>query len=424
MRTILKYLILTTYDLVPLLLLIGAFLSVVEFEKRKLPKFLFAGGFVIGLILAVIQFVLKQLYPKKLNLFLIRTGRWNTLVIMVVITVFMVWLLIELRNREKRWMMTVRDILGGVLIAFLVSGIFPGVIRYATEFVYFGEKTFSTMSLMRAIGYILGISVALLSLLGIRRLTQKESYRFRKIVLTLLSLTMTVHYILAGITDAAKLRLVKMSKVFTITVISDKFNFYTVFIMTVICILAAICITVRNWKLKGEFANNALRRKEKARLRSRRRWSYFVSLMAVLTIFIGTAVKAYDEREEHPTPPETYEDAGDKIIIPLNLVEDGHLHRYALAGKENPKTEIKFLVVRKPNSNSYGLGLDACEICGVAGYIERKDEVVCKKCDVVMNKATIGFKGGCNPIPFDYKVEDGKIIIEKEELWKHEDVFK
>ena len=85
--------------------------------------------------------------------------------------------------------------------------------------------------------------------------------------------------------------------------------------------------------------------------------------------------------------------------------------------------DIRFIVVKKPNSTSYGVGLDACQICGVAGYFERKNDIVCKRCDVVMNKATIGFKGGCNPIPFEYKIENSKIIIDKSVLDKEKERF-
>ena len=36
-----------------------------------------------------------------------------------------------------------------------------------------------------------------------------------------------------------------------------------------------------------------------------------------------------------------------------------------------------------------------------------------------MNKNTIGFKGGCNPIPFEYEIKDGKIFIDTKELEQH-----
>ena len=85
---------------------------------------------------------------------------------------------------------------------------------------------------------------------------------------------------------------------------------------------------------------------------------------------------------------------------------------------------MRFLVVKKPVGTAYGVGLDACEICGIAGYFERGDDVVCRRCDVVMNKNTIGFKGGCNPIPFPYEVIEGRISIDVRELERHERRFR
>ena len=40
-----------------------------------------------------------------------------------------------------------------------------------------------------------------------------------------------------------------------------------------------------------------------------------------------------------------------------------------------------------------------------------------------MNKSTIGFKGGCNPVPFEYEIKDKKIYIDKATLEKEKDRF-
>jgi uncharacterized membrane protein len=37
-------------------------------------------------------------------------------------------------------------------------------------------------------------------------------------------------------------------------------------------------------------------------------------------------------------------------------------------------------------------------------------------CDVVMNIATIGFPGGCNPVPLKYRASDGGLIIDTKDL--------
>ena len=53
---------------------------------------------------------------------------------------------------------------------------------------------------------------------------------------------------------------------------------------------------------------------------------------------------------------------------------------------------------------------------GDAGYYEKDGKIICKKCEVAINLATIGFKGGCNPIPFPYKTGHGKITIQTTDL--------
>ncbi|MBQ3727583.1 MAG: DUF2318 domain-containing protein [Selenomonadaceae bacterium] len=40
-----------------------------------------------------------------------------------------------------------------------------------------------------------------------------------------------------------------------------------------------------------------------------------------------------------------------------------------------------------------------------------------------MNKATIGTRGGCNPIPIEYSIADGKLKVPQAELEKHAKIF-
>jgi len=109
------------------------------------------------------------------------------------------------------------------------------------------------------------------------------------------------------------------------------------------------------------------------------------------------------------------------IAIPLEKVSDGRLHRFSFRASNG--TTLRFIIIKKSGS-AYGVGLDACDICGPTGYYEREDQVVCKLCDVVMNKATIGFKGGCNPVPLEYKMTAGKLVIPAAALEKEKGRFK
>ena len=49
--------------------------------------------------------------------------------------------------------------------------------------------------------------------------------------------------------------------------------------------------------------------------------------------------------------------------------------------------------------------------------------MVCNRCDVVMNRNTIGLKGGCNPIPLYSKIEDGGLKVYTEDLEKEANRF-
>lgn len=84
--------------------------------------------------------------------------------------------------------------------------------------------------------------------------------------------------------------------------------------------------------------------------------------------------------------------------------------------------EVRFIVIQKAGS-SFGVGLDACEICGPTGYYEKDGKVICKLCEVAMNIATIGFKGGCNPIPIDYEVSNGTLSVPIAQLEAAASVF-
>ncbi|MBQ9276577.1 MAG: DUF2318 domain-containing protein, partial [Clostridia bacterium] len=69
---------------------------------------------------------------------------------------------------------------------------------------------------------------------------------------------------------------------------------------------------------------------------------------------------------------ETYTAEEECIIIPFETVVDGHLHRFGYKTALNITS--RFIVVLKTEGTSnYGVGLDACEVCGEAGYYENND---------------------------------------------------
>ena len=195
-----------------------------------------------------------------------------------------------------------------------------------------------------------------------------------------------------------------------------------IWIIAALAALTALLFLLENTRVTEPYEHAAQLRKLRAGNRKRRRLAIATLVMILLFVLTLTVVKAYDTREVVLSAPETYTVDGDRILVSAESVNDGHLHRFEYTTERN--VTIRWIVVKKPNSATYGVGFDACEVCGSAGYYERGSQVVCKRCDVVMNINTIGFKGGCNPIPLAYEMSGGNLVFRLEDLLAGEKEFR
>lgn len=190
----------------------------------------------------------------------------------------------------------------------------------------------------------------------------------------------------------------------------------------ILAILLAVIFFSKNIKVTDPYDNPAQKRKLRARNRKNRRTSAGILALVVFFVVTLTAIKSFDTRVVELSAPETYTVEDGKILVSMESVSDGHLHRFEY--KTDKNIHVRWIVVKKPGSASFGVGLDACEVCGNAGYYERNGQVICKRCDVVMNINTIGFKGGCNPIPLSYEVNEGNLVFLVEDLVAGEREFR
>ena len=190
-------------------------------------------------------------------------------------------------------------------------------------------------------------------------------------------------------------------------------------------ISVSACLAVFLWncsrKALIEGANPAEKRKRKSLMNAQIRWSKgFLALLfaGVLSMTVGVY---FNSKEVELSPPLAVQVTDGAILTPLEMVSDGHLHRFVYTSQGG--VDIRYIVIKK-SETAFGVGLDACDVCGAGGgYYERKGQVVCILCDVVMNKATIGFAGGCNPVPLPFRIESGTLIIETEALEAEESRF-
>lgn len=152
----------------------------------------------------------------------------------------------------------------------------------------------------------------------------------------------------------------------------------------------------------GASGNAAQKRLRRAVLRRRRRLAVagLVATVSVVLVLAGRGVvERYAQAAESLSPAQPVMAEGGRVRVPTENLEAGEMSRYGYEAKDG--TEVRFLVVHK-GSQVYEAVLDACTICGPAGYYQKgENDVVCRACDVPINVPTIGFPGGCNPIPLE-----------------------
>jgi uncharacterized membrane protein len=314
------------------------------------------------------------------------------------------------------------DWTGAALTALLLIYTLPIVFLYTREFVAPGESAFSTDFLFKLTGYLAGLFLVFLSSLALFHVGKNLSFRQVGVLLSLnLAVTMVsqvsviVQFLLAR-------RIIRVPRwVFRVVVQIINNNAVFLYILMALSVLLPVFLFLRSLKVTESWRNPAEHRKLRALNRGSRRWSLTAVAGYLAALLTVTAVKAYSERAVTLSPAEPMNIQGDEIVIPVERIEDWHLHRYNYTAAEN--IEMRFIVIRK-NDAAYGVGLDACDICGPTGYYERRDGVVCRLCDVVMNISTIGFKGGCNPVPLSYTMRGGNMIIKLADLEAERGRFK
>lgn len=194
-----------------------------------------------------------------------------------------------------------------------------------------------------------------------------------------------------------------------------------IFIVFFITVLVPVTLFLQKKPQRPQGTNPAQYRKILMYAKHKLRWGTAVIISLCIMVAISSYGSVYANKKEILVPAVPVNAVDGNVSVSLDKVNDGHLHRFVY--KASGGEMVRFIVIQKGGS-SYGVGLDACEICGATGYYEKDGQVICRLCDVRMNKATIGMKGGCNPIPVEYKVANGSINVTQASLEKDRDKFK
>ena len=421
----LYYLIAVTNGLIAAALLSGLLYGFVDRSYDRFGRRTMNAGLLIGALAAAVMAYLKN------KTSLIHTGIWNLWIFSastVLLLVFLLFLIPALRRAKPRLSRAVLSISAALLAALLLFYSLPDV--YAYPFIFrklYSETVFSTSFLTRFSGYLLGLILMLLCFFAARYTAEKSDERTANVFTALALCSNAAQQVGKIISTMLTRRFIPAKhplyhQFFQIAKFTSNHGNLFVYLTVFFCVLLALVLILRSLNVHEPYSNPAQHRKIRAKWRSCRRWAALLLCCCACGVFVMTVLYAIENKPPELAVAEEYAIEDDAIYIAFSQVEDGNLHRFAYTTPNG--IETRFIVIKKPNSSAYGIGLDACDICGQTGYYQRGDQVVCNRCDVVMNINTIGFKGGCNPIPIDYRIADGYIIVPLSTLIEHESEFK
>ena len=416
----LKYLVKLTQDLMISGISIGLIYAWVKAFYKREGRYILLSVMGAGTIASVIIAYLLQ-NTRKIN-----QGYFNLTMYAIFVGAFLLFLVSligPLTRKFPRVTSALTYVSGALMTSSIILYIFPTIMLYPFNFDLSGNTVFSTDFIFRLSGVLFGILLCYLAVLAGMRIF--EALPKKKAVCFLIPALLVNALLYCGrAIQVLRTRLLIKSSTFTFNVIKFTLNRYKYFIFADIAIvlILSVCTICRNIKITEEYSNKAQLRKIKARHRNLRRWAVLFIVCALIAFLNLTVIDVYNSREPAAAPVEDPIFRDGSALVPFEMVEDGHLHRFGYTTPDG--ILVTFIVVQKPGSSTYGVGLDACDICGDAGYYEKNDQIVCRRCGVVMNTNTIGFKGGCNPIVFEYTVHDGLIDIPLANLEALQNEFK
>ncbi|MBI0038203.1 MULTISPECIES: Fe-S-containing protein [unclassified Gilliamella] len=415
----LQYLIsITDNTFVPVIILALVSAVFVQSNLYSGKKYLII-GFLLGMLAAIIYAILKRNTG-------IAVREYYDLGVIIPWCIIVIPLLISwsLRNSFQQPIIKILlAVLTAVAIGLITAQCLPNILLYPFGFDVGMESIFNNDYLFKWVGY--GFALLVCGLIGwlIYRLCARLSTRLVKVIATFAIIIFTMQNAINLLQILIVRRFISPQQwmMDLVIFILAHVNLFTFIFMVLVLLLTVLLYTkAKTTSLVGN--NPAQIRKLKASLRRDRRTSLLLMAGVAITAYTVTRARYIFEKGVELTPAEPVTlNADGLIVIPLEQVNDGNLHRYGYQTTDG--TLVRFIVIKK-SENAYGVGFDACDICGASGYYQRGNQVVCILCDVVMNIATIGFSGGCNPVPLKYEILDGNMIIRPTHLEAEKSRFK
>jgi FTR1 family protein len=305
--------------------------------------------------------------------------------------------------------------------------VFLLVLREGVETVLIlSAVTLNSTELLSFTGTLLGIAVAIVfGVLFIRGSVKINLQRFFRIT-TVILYFVAFQLIVSGLHELSENGVLPSSttemRLIGPIVRNDLFFFVTMLALAGLMMLLEY--KRRAPMAFGPTATPADKRRAEWSLRREKMWMNAVVITSFVFIFLSTAEFIYAKSSTALSPTSAVTLVGSQVTLSTAEVNDDKLHRYGvhLDDGKGGNFEVRFLLFKKPDGTIVSVA-DACQICGPVGFYIGDQGITCKMCASPLNPASMGQKGGCNPIPLKSTVEGGHVVIQAADLRELAPVF-
>jgi high-affinity iron transporter len=267
----------------------------------------------------------------------------------------------------------------------------------------------NTSGVLEGLGAVVGIVLAVLFGVSFVRGTIRVNLRQFFQMTTVILMVVVVQLLITGLHELSESEVLpsgprEMALIGPI-VKNDIFFFITILALSAAMILF-------EWRKrrtpKTDGLEGAALRKVRAAVSRERLWMVSSCAASCLFILLITAEFVYARQSTALSAAEPVTLVNGAVRISVASVSDGFLHRYQL---DDNGIHIRFIAIEKPDK-TIATAFDACEICGAKGFYQNGAQLICRNCASAIVAATVGIKGGCNPIPIKSRVDGDSLVID------------
>jgi high-affinity iron transporter len=362
-----------------------------------------------GLAAAVVASCIAEYFVSRLQVSEDAYEGWLMLLGAVFVASVVIWMWKTARNMRRE----IEDKISSLSRASeskaalgIFAFVFLMVFREGIETVLFlGAVSLRTTALMNFIGGVLGLGLAVG--LGIAFFKGSLKVNLRKFfsVTTLVLLVIALQLFVSGIHELSEAMILPSSReemhLIGPIVNNDAFFFVVIIALCLFLIVAQRIQVSVPADPHGGTLTAPERRKAAAEARREARWKMAASAVGLLIIVLISAEFIDSRVAQAVTPPEPLALVSGYVQIPASKLADHKLHHYVVTVNG---VNVRLIAILD-DSGKVHVALDACPICGTEGYYQNGRNVICRNCSAAIYIPTIGQRGGCNPIPIQFKTE-------------------